>query len=105
MSTGLECEIIEEAEGVWWYVLMNWDCPRGAWDWREYADAYGPFKTQDEAVDHLRDNHANPGGYSVGSYSNGSFTPDDTFANLKAEAAKRKVERPAPFRSTFRPYW
>lgn len=89
MSTGLECELIEEAEGVWWYVLMDYDCPRNAWDWREFASAYGPFKDEDETLEHLRDNHANPGGYSTGSYKDGSFTPDEVFAKLKTEAAER----------------
>ena len=37
MSTGLECRFIE-AKPL---------------DWREHATAYGPFDTEDEAVEHL----------------------------------------------------
>jgi len=65
MSTGLECQIVEHAPQHWYYVLQNWNCPVGAWDWREYATAYGPFASQDEAITHLSRNHANPGGYWV----------------------------------------
>ncbi len=65
MSTGLECEFIEWEAGWWYYVLQDSDCPRGAWDWREYATATGPFLTYEAAREHLSENHANPGGHSV----------------------------------------
>lgn len=64
MSTGLECEFFEREDG-WRYILQNYDCPVGAWDWREFATTYGPFPTLRVAQKHLRDYHANPGGYSV----------------------------------------
>lgn len=65
MSTGLECVIEEKEPGRWFYVLERWDAPKNAWDWREHADTYGPFASDEAAIDHLRDNHPNPGGYGV----------------------------------------
>jgi hypothetical protein len=70
MSTGLECEFLwlqasGKPDGEWFYILQSWDCPVGAWDWHEYATAYGPFNSEDSAHEHLRANHANPGGYST----------------------------------------
>ena len=64
MSTGFECLFVEWNKNEWYYILQNWNCPVGAWDWREYATAYGPFKSEEKADKHLRDNHANPGGSS-----------------------------------------
>ena len=65
MSTGLECEFIRTPENTWYYALQDWDCPAEAWDWRERATAYGPFVTQEAAIEHLDRNHANPGGHQV----------------------------------------
>lgn len=66
MSSGLECHIIKDVKsGKWFYLLQNYDCPVGAWDWREYASLYGPFDTEEAAKKHLGDNHANPGGWSL----------------------------------------
>lgn len=66
MSTGLECEFIKpDGYDQWFYILQDWDCPVGAWDWREYATAYGPFPSYERAHEHLRLNHANPGGHSI----------------------------------------
>jgi hypothetical protein len=65
MSTGLECHFEEIAPGTWYYLLENDDAPKMAWDWREYATAYGPFPSEDAANDHLARHHPNPGGYSV----------------------------------------
>jgi len=85
MSTGLECRFIEVKPGRWYYLLEDWDSPKGAFDWREYATAYGPFSTEDEAVDHLSDNHANPGGWSRLPYQPG-FEPDEVLTSLIDEA-------------------
>jgi hypothetical protein len=65
MSTGLECIFVEEKPGRWFYVLEDGSAPKDAWDWMDYATAYGPFKTMEAAHDHLDRHHANPGGYSV----------------------------------------
>ncbi len=64
MSTGLDCEFVEQQDG-WVYILEQPTAPKLTWDWREYADTFGPFATFEIAHDHLRDNHANPGGYAV----------------------------------------
>ena len=65
MSTGFECAFDENAEGEWHYTLQDWNCPVGAWDWRDYATTYGPFTSFELAHKHLSDTHPNPGGYSV----------------------------------------
>ena len=67
-SSGLNCELVEWMPGRWYYLLEDYGSPKGAWDWRENSTAYGPFHSQDEAVDHLQQNHSNPGGWSVAEY-------------------------------------
>jgi hypothetical protein len=85
MSTNSECALVEVAPGAWWYLLEDYNAPKNAWDWREHAQCFGPFKTEDLALQHLRDNHANPGGYSMQPYKPG-YTPDETMKNLMALA-------------------
>ena len=63
MSTGCHCLIVEYRPGQWYYVLERGSAPKCSWDWREYADAYGPFPTADAAINNLDRNHANPGGW------------------------------------------
>lgn len=63
MSTGLECQVIQVEPDKWYYLLEDWNSPSGAWDWREYATAYGPFSDEAAALDHLHENHPNPGGH------------------------------------------
>ena len=63
MSTGADCIIIEKKPGEWHYRLQHWpygECP-------EYSE-YGPFNSEDSAILHLSDNHANPGGWSTYHY-------------------------------------
>jgi hypothetical protein len=65
VSTNSEClffKVEEHDKIVWYYLLQDWDCPHGAWDWREYATAYGPFPSEKEAETHLHNTHPNPGG-------------------------------------------
>jgi hypothetical protein len=66
MSTGADCRFTERKPGVWFYELQRW--PYG--DWPKY-DTFGPFKTEEEAIEHLRDNHANPGGFTTQRYGEG----------------------------------
>jgi hypothetical protein len=91
MSTGLECDFIEVEPAKWYYVLEDGFAPKNAWDWREFARAYGPFPTEDTALEHLRKNHANPGGYNTAPYVEG-FKPDETLAKLIAEAESRRFD-------------
>lgn len=65
MSTGLECQFIESENNKWYYVLENYDAPKNAWDWLEFATAFGPFNSYKIAHSHLGNHHANPGGYSI----------------------------------------
>lgn len=66
MSTGLNCEFVRlVTTNEWYYLLENGSAPRNAFNWRDYATAYGPFTSYEEADEHLRRNHANPGGASI----------------------------------------
>lgn len=84
-STGLECEFIEYKPGQWYYFLENWDSPKGAWDWHEYATVYGPFGSEEQAIEHLQNNHANPGGWSSNPYQAGR-EKDPALAKMISEA-------------------
>lgn len=97
MSTGLECNFVEWEPGKWYYVLEDDDAPKNAWDWMEYATAYGPFSSFDAAYDHLDNNHPNPGGYSEHSYHE-SIKENNTLAKLIAEATIPKRHLPFGFR-------
>ncbi|WP_159848549.1 hypothetical protein [Nocardia sp. CY41] len=85
MSTNLACEFIEVQPGRWYYLLENWDAPQSAFDWREYATAYGPFSSMAATDAHLSANHPNPGGMAVSRYEPG-FEPDKVLAALIAKA-------------------
>ena len=87
MSTGLSCEFVEPKPGEWYYILEDWSAPKQSWDWREFATAYGPFKSEEEANEHLGDNHANPGGATI--TSNDVYREDETYLKLFREAAER----------------
>jgi hypothetical protein len=84
MSTGMECTFIEPEAGKWFYALQNWSCPAGAWDWRQDASCFGSFASYDDACEHLRDHHANPGGHGI--LEAGDFEMDDIWRGLIASA-------------------
>jgi len=85
MSTGLECLFFEHKPGVWFYALEDWDSPKGGWDWRNHATAYGPFDSKDAAREHLNRHHANPGGSCTSPFEEGR-RPDPVMDNFVAEA-------------------
>lgn len=60
MSTGADCHFTEVEPGRWTYWLQDW--PYGDWP---QGQTFGPFDGFQQAHDHLRNNHANPGGYST----------------------------------------
>lgn len=91
LSSGLECAFIEVGPGQWYYLLQDRDCPVQAWDWREYASGYGPFPTEDDAIQHLNENHQNPGGWSSSPWVDG-YTPDEVLTQRIAEAKARPME-------------
>lgn len=102
MSTGLECKFIKlTTTGEWWYLLENWDSPKGAMDWREYANAYGPFVSYEAADQHLCDHHANPGG----SWTDDAYTPDEVVERLILEAKERKQAEAGAERRERRTRW
>jgi len=90
MSTGLNCEFVEPKSGEWYYILEDWNAPKQAWDWRDFATAYGPFASEEEANEHLRENHANPGGAEITSHD--IYAEDETYLKLFQEAAERAVK-------------
>ena len=102
MSSGLECAFVKlTTTGEWWYMLENWDSPKGASDWREYANAYGPFTSEEEADEHLRANHANPGGSST----DDAYEPDDVMLRLIQEAGERQKAQDEAVRAYGRRYY
>jgi len=81
---------VERAEGKWYYILEDGWAPKDAWDWREYATAYGPFRTQDLAQEHLSLNHANPGGSSTVTFRDEKHEEDEVLRELLDGATFRK---------------
>lgn len=66
MSTNSECHIFQWGEGgQWYYLLESYHAPKNAWDWREFATCYGPFPSEEAAMEALSNGHANPGGFST----------------------------------------
>jgi hypothetical protein len=85
MSTNSECDFIEIAPGKWYYVLEDYDAPKNSFDWREHASCFGPFRTEEAADAHLRDNHANPGGSCSCPYEDG-YKMDEVMEKLVKSA-------------------
>lgn len=90
MSSGLECQFVERKPGEWFYLLED-SFNQGGWDWREDATAYGPFGSEEEARQHLSDNHSNPGGSML--IPAGSYREDAVYARLFDEASSRPKSR------------
>jgi hypothetical protein len=86
MSTGLNCEFVNVEDKGWYYILEHGNAPKNAWDWREYASAYGPFTSEEQAQTHLHNNHANPGGWSSGEVSKEQLKGDKTLQDLLKDA-------------------
>lgn len=86
MSTGLNCQTVQTKPDEWFYILEDYSAPKMAWDWREYATAYGPFKTEEEADEHLRRHHANPGGGEIITLEH--YRPEEVTTKLFEEARK-----------------
>ena len=87
MSLQRECTFFEPVPGKWFYLLNDSNLAH-QWDWREGADCYGPFPTECAALDHLHENHANPGGYNV--VPNSDFRPDKIY-EAKVKSARVRV--------------
>jgi hypothetical protein len=93
MSTGCNCAFIEYEPGQWFYLLEHYHAPKNSWDWREHADCFGPFKSEEEAIEHLYNNHANPGGWSSFSYKPHYDANDPVLARLVKEARGENTAR------------
>jgi hypothetical protein len=63
MSTGADCQIIERKPGEWTLRLQCY--PYGC---NEEYQTFGPFKSEDAAIEYLDDNFANPGGWTTTYY-------------------------------------
>jgi hypothetical protein len=85
MSTGLNCCFCEVEPDKWYYLLEDWNSPKGGWDWREFATAYGPFTKLEQAHEHLHNEHANPGGSLTIPYEEG-FKLDKVLEDLVKSA-------------------
>ena len=85
MSTGLNCELLETNDG-WFYILEHGNAPKEAWDWMDYATAYGPFTSKAAATRHLGTNHANPGGWGVAHYDGPAASIEGQLGVLLAKA-------------------
>jgi len=92
MSTNSNCLFVQIKPDQWYYVLEDRSAPKNAWDWREYAEAYGPFPTEEGAHEHLHDNHANPGGAEIQPLPEGvlelNMDADKVLRDLIGEAPK-----------------
>jgi hypothetical protein len=66
--------VIEPEPGRWFYLLQMHDDEYFEWGNGD-ANAYGPFDSQAKAIEHLNDNHANPGGYWVTPHTEFKMTP------------------------------
>lgn len=100
-STGKECAYIEVARGQWYSFLEN-DFGFKGGDWMDDALCYGPFASEDEAHEHLRQNHANPGGSWSRPFDGAE--PDDQIKRLVAQAPEnmkntRTASRESPYRN------
>jgi hypothetical protein len=93
MSTNSECAFIEVKPNEWWYVLEDIHAPQNSWDWREHAQATGPFKTNEEARKHLHRFHANPGSYYDEEYVEG-YEPDAVMKKLMETFTQGRKEFP-----------
>jgi len=65
MSCQRECQFIEFEPGKWYLILEDTMAPKNCWDWRDYANAYGSFSSEEAAREFLRNNFSNPGGSST----------------------------------------
>jgi hypothetical protein len=99
MSTGSNCLFVQVETANWYYLLEHYSAPKHSWDWREHSDAYGPFSSEELAHEHLRQNHANPGGAEISALPNGQtrldLEKDQLLKRLieKAEAPRAKSYR------------
>lgn len=99
MSTNSECVFIERKPGQWYYVLEDSHAPKNAWDWMEYASAYGAFPSYEVAWKHLHDNHANPGGHGKTDYEEHSKGEERPILKQLLDNATSK-ENPFTIRNT-----
>ncbi len=82
MVCDLTCEFIEPTRDTWFYIIQNWTCPSDAWDWREDATCYGPFRTYEEGKEHLKASFCDSENQNIFPFA--YYQPDDTYQKLIA---------------------
>lgn len=93
MSLQRECAFIEPEPNKWYYLIDNSNIAH-QWDWRENAECFGPFPSEEAANNHLSRTQANPGGSWTTPHS--EYKPDDVLsaAIARAESPNRDRQRP-----------
>lgn len=99
MSTNSECEIVGLDNGQWFWVLEDYNAPKNAWDWREYASCGGPYSTADRAHADMLRGRANPGGHGKTEMTVGQAMADKVLREL-IEGALGKALVPTPLPAT-----
>ena len=79
-----ENEFIEPVSGKWFYIIESTDAPKNSWDWREYAECFGPFDTLERAQEHLYDSHADTSGSTI--HALGDFKDDAVYCELRLKS-------------------
>ncbi len=80
MSLSYELNYIERHPNKWFYVMQRPYGPMNAWDWREDAFAVGPFRTEQDAMDHHYKKQIHNGGSTH--ISNSEYHEDEIFKTL-----------------------
>lgn len=52
----MECILIERKNREWYYIIEKLDAPRNAYNWLDYAYAFGPFNSEAEIREILKEN-------------------------------------------------
>ena len=89
MSRQRECLFIEPEPNRWYMVIDDSNIAH-QWDWRDTADCYGPFPSEQSAL-HELNFHTNPGGFSV--LNHGTFKMDEVYNRLIRKPIRPKSTR------------
>jgi len=82
-----ELQFVEVEGGDWFYILEERGAPKDAWDWMDYAEAFGPFKTYEEACDHEYRSRSDTSGSEIVTFASGRVSAS---ALTLIEARQRK---------------
>jgi hypothetical protein len=91
---GLENVFFEPQAGQWFYAIEYSNAPRDSWDWRDYADCFGPFTTLESANEHLYNSRADVSGSTV--LPMDVFIDDPGYQKLRFNAALPSLSSVVP---------